>query len=85
MDCLAMLDSGNYALFILKALERKGIFIEATGVPCKISKGNCNLCLKFDESLSDEIIGVCKIHNMPVREMYRIFPELLKNRYVRII
>ena len=46
MDGIAILDSGNYALKLSAALEKKGFLFEVMSTPCHIAKGGCSYCLK---------------------------------------
>lgn len=84
MDCLAILNSGNYAFALCNALERKGYVFQVVSTPCHIAKGGCGYCLKFPLEYLDLIVNEGKINRMPVIEIYRIIPLFSKNKYERI-
>jgi hypothetical protein len=84
MDCLATLDSGNYAYHLCRALERKGYVFEVISTPCQIARDGCGYCLKFPIEYKDLVINEGIGNNTPVRHMYSITPLYSKNRYDRI-
>lgn len=85
MDCLGILDSGNFAFHLCSILERKGCVIEVVSVPCAIATGGCGYCLKFPEELLEFINNEGIRNGLILREVYRIIPGTTKNRYVRIL
>ncbi len=84
MDCLAVLNSGNFAIRLCRMLESKGYVFEVISTPCQIAKGGCGYCLKFPEEYKELVLNE-GIHNkIYVREMYRVIPRLTSNKYVQI-
>jgi hypothetical protein len=85
MDCLGILQSGNYAFNLCCLLERKGFVFEVVSTPCQIAKGGCGYCLKFPESYKDLVIAEGLANNLPIHEIYGIQPGFTKNKYVKIL
>lgn len=81
MDCLGVLDSGNYAYNLCSILERKGYIFEVVSMPCKISKGNCSYCLKFPEEYISLVLSEAAKAKLYIREIYKIIPMYAKNKY----
>lgn len=84
MECLAIFDSGNYVFSICSILEKRGYVFEIISTPCHIAKGGCGYSLKFPMEFKDMIINVGYEQRMPVREIYLIKPQFLKNTYEKI-
>lgn len=84
MDCLAVMDSGNYAISLCRALERKGFIFEVVSIPCQIAKHGCGYCIKLPFEQKDLIIEEGKLNRIPVREIYTIEKHLTRNKYDRI-
>lgn len=84
MKCLALLDSGNYAMRLSSLLERKGYVFEVVATPCQIAKGGCGYCLKFDEQYCDLVLNEAMQNNINIREIYRVTPLFTKNKYEKI-
>lgn len=84
MNCLGLMESGNYAYHLCRLFEKKGLVFEVVPVPCKIAKGGCGYCLKFPIEFTDEIMAAGKACGMPVREVYKITPSLMKVDYERL-
>lgn len=81
---IAIMDSGNYALQFCAILERKGYVFEVISTPCQIAKGGCGYCLRFPLEFKDLVLEQAQMSGIIVREMYRIVPQVTKNRYVKI-
>ena len=84
MDCLALFDSGNYAIGLCGILERMGYVFELVSIPCRIAKTGCGYCLRFPEDYKEMVVGEGRSNGFPVREIYRIIPEFSKNAYKKI-
>lgn len=84
MEYLAILDSGNYVVKLCTALERKGYVFEVISTPCQISRYGCGYCLKFPAEYMDIVLNEGIVNKMPVREVYKIIPLFMKNKYERI-
>jgi len=84
MNCLAMVDSGNYAYMLCNILEKEGYHVEVVPIPCYIAKNGCGICLKFPEEYKEMVIRIGRDKKVPVREIYRIIPNTAKNKYERI-
>jgi len=84
MDCLAIVDSGNYAFKLLNLLERKGYAFEVVPVPCQIARNGCGYCLKFPIEYMELIIAEGLENKIPVREIFRIIPLFSRNKYEKI-
>lgn len=84
MDCLAIVDSGNYAFSLCRALERKGYVFEVVSTPCQIARNGCGYCIRFPLEQKDTIINEGIANQIPVREIYSIEKLMTRNRYKRI-
>lgn len=85
MDGIAIFDSGNYAIKICTILERKGYVFEVTSTPCQIAKGGCSYCLRFPLQFKDMLLQEALLNNIAIREIYRVEPQLTKNKYIKIL
>ena len=81
---VAIMDSGNYALQLCTILERKGYVFEVISTPCQIAKGGCGYCLRFPLEFKDLVLQQAQTSGIIIREMYRVVPQVMKNRYVKI-
>jgi hypothetical protein len=84
MNCLALFDSGNYAISLCNMLERKGYVFEVVSLPCRIAKSGCGYCMKLPVEYVDMVVEEGMAYGTPVREVYKIVPELTRNRYEKI-
>jgi hypothetical protein len=84
MDGIAILDSGNYALKLCSIFEKKGYVFEVASTPCQLAKNGCSYCLKFPIEFSDMVLQEALLNNIAVREMFKVIPQLTKNKYERI-
>lgn len=84
MDCLAVVDSGNYAISLCKILERKGYIFEVIATPCQIARHGCGYCIKLPLELKDMIINEGLANRIPVREIYTVEKLQNRNRYERV-
>ena len=84
MNCLAILDSGNYVFGLCRALEKRGYVFEVVSMPCHIATGGCGYCLKFPEECMGMVLDEARSNNFPVREIYRITPMFARNKYEKI-
>ncbi|HEY9059954.1 MAG TPA: putative Se/S carrier-like protein [Pseudobacteroides sp.] len=83
MDCLGILESGNYAYKVCSILERKGYVFEVVSIPCQISKSGCGHCLKFPEEYTDVVVREAALNRTPIMEIYVIKPGYNKNKYIK--
>lgn len=83
MNCLALLDSGNYAIFISNKLRKIGIDSEIIPTPCKIAENGCGYCLKFNCEHKDLILHHANQNNIKIDEIYKINTDN-KNKYGKI-
>ncbi|NLK68033.1 MAG: DUF3343 domain-containing protein [Clostridiaceae bacterium] len=83
-DCLAVYDSGNFAIKISRHFERMGYVFEVISLPCKISTTGCGYCLKFPEEYKDMVLCESRKLNIRIRELYRVIKGNLKNTYEKI-
>jgi len=84
MYCLGLMESGNYAYHICRLFERKGKVFEVVPVPCKIARGGCGYCLKFPIEFIEEVKAAGNDCGMPIREIYKIVPALMKIDYEKL-
>lgn len=84
MDAIALMDSGNYALKLCNILEKKGYIFEVTSTPCHIAKNGCSYCLKFPLEYKDMVIREAMYNNVYIREIYKVIPQITKNKYEKI-
>ncbi len=84
MEGIAILDSGNYALKLCSIFEKKGYIFEVTSTPCQLAKNGCSYCLRFPVEFSNMVLQEALLNNIVVREMFKVIPQLTKNRYERI-
>lgn len=84
MDCLGLMESGNYVYHICRQFEKKGIVLEVVPVPCKIAHGGCGYCLKFPYELIADVKAAGIANNMPIREIYKMIPQLMRIDYVKL-
>jgi hypothetical protein len=84
MNCLAIVDSGNYAINFCTILERKGYIFEVVGTPCQIAKGGCGYSIKFPIEYKDLLLSEAQRHGIVIRELYGIIPMQNKNKYEKI-
>ncbi|MGI6777826.1 MAG: DUF3343 domain-containing protein [Acetivibrionales bacterium] len=84
MYCLGIMDSGNYAFNICSILRGKGYMAEVVSTPCQITFSGCGYCLKFPDGLKDIVVNESRLAGLPVRAVYRVFPEAVKGKYQRI-
>jgi len=84
MYAIAILDSGNYALRLSSILEKKGYVFEVVPTPCQIAKGGCGYCLRFPLEYMDIVLEEARLNNIVIREIYKVEPQLMKNKYVKI-
>ena len=84
MDCIAITDSGNYALKLHSVLAGRGYVFEVISTPCRIAKNGCSYCLKFPLEFKDMVLQEAMRSNIAIREMYSIEKQPAKNRYERI-
>lgn len=84
MDCIAVVDSGNYAFRLCKVLERKGYVFEVVATPCQIAKNGCGHCLKLPVEFKDLLLAEGEANRIPVREIYTIEKLATRNKYTRI-
>jgi hypothetical protein len=79
-----MLDSGNLVYKLDSELKKKGYKFEVVSTPCHLARGGCSLCLKFPE----EFLGVVKAEaskcEVQLRGVYKIVPNITRNKYKRI-
>lgn len=85
MDCVGVMDSGNYALKLCRILEKKGYVFEVVSTPCQIARNGCGYSLRFPEQYIDIVIAEGKESKAQVREVYKVTPMFTKNRYDRIL
>lgn len=83
MDCLGILESGNYAYKVCSILERKGYVFEVVSIPCHIARSGCGHCLKFPEEYTDIVVKEAALNRTPVLEIYMIKPGFNKNKYMK--
>lgn len=84
VDGIAILDSGNYALKLSAALEKKGYFFEVMSTPCHIAKGGCSYCLKFPLEYKELVLKEALLNKIVIREIYKVEPQLMHNNYIKI-
>jgi len=81
MDCLAVFNSGNYAMHVSRLLQMKGYVFDVVSTPCKIATGGCGYSIKFPCEYKDLIISEAKKNNIPIGEIYKVIPMFMKNKY----
>ncbi|PYG84841.1 uncharacterized protein DUF3343 [Ruminiclostridium sufflavum DSM 19573] len=84
MKCIAILDSGNLVYKLDSELEKRGYKFEVISIPCHIAKGGCGLCLRFPEEYLKIVIDGSIACNTPIREVYKIMPNITRNKYKRL-
>ncbi len=83
--CIGIMDSGNYAYNLCRALERKGFVFEVVATPCQIAQMGCGYSLKFPEDYKELVLKEAKSSGYAIREIYRIIPMVTKNKYQKIL
>lgn len=81
---IAILDSGNYALHLIRRFEIKGIYFEFVPIPCTIGWNGCGYCIKFPMEYMDKIISEAENNKTPVRAIYSVVSMFMKNKYTKI-
>jgi hypothetical protein len=84
MNCLAILDSGNYTFSLCRILETKGYVFEVISTPCQIAKGGCGYCLRFPIEFLNLVISEGKQNRLFIREVYKVIPMFNKNKYEKL-
>ena len=84
MNCLAILNSGNYSYSLCRYFEKKGHVFEVVNMPCQIAKTGCTYCLKYPEEFTPDVINAGKDNGTPVKEIYKVIPGVMKNKYEKI-
>ncbi|MCR4436841.1 MAG: DUF3343 domain-containing protein [Clostridiales bacterium] len=84
MDCLALLDSGNFAYKLCSIFEKKGYIFEVVSTPCHIAKDGCGYCIKFPAEFKELLVSEGIKNKTPIREIYKIIPAYKKNKYEKI-
>lgn len=84
MLSIAIMDSGNYALALCRALERKGYVFEVVSTPCQLAKSGCGYCIKYPSEFTELVVREGKDIGIPVREVFNIIPYGFKNRYEKV-
>ncbi len=84
MDCLAVYDSGNFAIKMGMYFKNKGLVFEVISLPCRISSRGCGYCMKFPEKYVDLVVKESKAQKHPVRELYRVTKERTKTNYEKM-
>ncbi len=84
MNGIAIMDSGNYALKLCNILEKKGYVFEVISTPCHIAKNGCSYCLRFPLEFKEFILQEARLNQIAVREIYRVEPQITRNKYERV-
>lgn len=84
MDGIAITDSGNYTLKLCNILERKGYVFEVTSTPCHIATSGCSYCLRFPLEFKELVLQEALANNIVIREIYKVVPQITRNRYIRV-
>lgn len=84
MDCLAICESGNFALKLCDKLDKKGFYCEVASTPCKLAKEGCSYCIKFSNSIYDDVIATAKEAGIKIVMTYKIEKGLTSNNYIAI-
>jgi hypothetical protein len=84
MDCIAIMDSGNFALKLYNILARKGYVFEVVSTPCQIARNGCSYCLMFPMEFKDMVLQEAALNKVAVREMYSVEKQFTKNKYSRV-
>jgi len=84
MNCLALLESGNYVINLCRALERNGFVFEVVSTPCQISKGGCGYSLKFPCEYKNIVLDFARKLNYKVLEIYSTNDMITKFTYEKI-
>lgn len=83
-ECLATMDSGNYAHALVAELERDGYRFRVIPTPCRISRSGCGYCIKLPEEYIPVLREKSSQKGYTIREIFRVVPEDRKTQYVRI-
>ncbi|HEX2927953.1 MAG TPA: DUF3343 domain-containing protein [Ruminiclostridium sp.] len=84
MDCLAILNSGNYVFKLCSILEKKGYVFEIVSTPCQIARDGCGYCLKLPIEHMELVIAEGRANGLPVKEIFKIIPGFTKNKYEKV-
>lgn len=84
MECLALLDSGNYVFRFNTILTQLGYPVEVIPTPCTLAKEGCGYCLRFPEQYMNFIIQLGVESNIHVRRIYSVNNVNYKNVYKAI-
>lgn len=83
-NCMALVDSGNYAHKLCSILEKKGYVFEVISTPCHIARDGCGYCIRFPMEFKDMLIEEGRRYKIPVREIYKVIPLHSRNKYEKI-
>ena len=84
MLCVAVMESGNFALALSRELEDAGILSQVISTPCKLAKEGCGYSLRFDlkDKLSVEKIALEV--EIKVNSYYKVSKDFMKSKYQKI-
>ena len=83
-DCLATLDSGNFAFVLSAELEKEGISSKVVPTPCRISRSGCGYCIRISENVLPILIEKSRQKGFYIREVFRVIQNNNKISYERI-
>jgi len=85
MDCLIICKTGNLALKLSEIANREGYYCEVASTPCRLAKGGCSYCVRFNCNNFDEIRELAKNNNIDITGAYKRVKGQGANKYVSMI
>ena len=84
MVCIAVMESGNYALALSKELEDIGVVSQVISTPCKLSGEGCGYSVKFDLKDKETVERISLNHEIKIKSYFKSSKELFKSKYQKI-
>ena len=85
MNCIAIMESGNFALALTRLLNDGGIQAQVVSTPCRLSGEGCGYSVKFDENDKDGIFRIANEKNIKINSVYWITKEHARQKYHKLL
>lgn len=85
MNCLAIMESGNYALALVKNLEEEGIQCQVVSTPCKLSKEGCGYSVRFNLKDKEDLVKIALQNGIIIKSFYKIIKDTLRTKYHKFL
>lgn len=83
-ECLATMDSGNFAVALAHNLKTEGYDARVIPTPCRISRTGCGYCIRILENYIPVLFNKSSQMGYVIREIYRVETHNGKTKYVLI-